>query len=635
MSESATDRADAPQEHVFQAEVQKVLDIVINSLYSHREIFLRELVSNAADALDKLRFRALTEHELLADASELEIRLAPDAEAGSLAIIDNGVGMTRQEMVDNLGTIARSGTAEFAAAAREAKDKGEVDLIGQFGVGFYSAFLVADEVTVTSRAAGSEEAWRWRSRADGRYTIEAAGSLDRGTEIVLHLKKEHREFLEGARLRHLVSKYSDYVEHPIKLRTETKEEEGDETKISYETINEGSALWKRPKSEIDDEAYENFYKHLAHDWEGPRARTHFSIEGTQSFTGLLFVPKRPPFDMYDRDQRRGVRLYVKRVFIMDECEALVPEWLRFLRGVIDSDDLPLNVSRELLQESKATRAIKKSLVKKSLEMLERLAKEDAEAYAEFWSTFGTVLKEGFHFDPDSKDRLSKLVRYESSKEELTSLADYVARMPEGQTEIYYAMGPSRNAVEGSPHTEAITKRGYEVLFMTDAVDEWAMHGLDEFDGKKLVSAMKAELDLEDESEEAKQEREEKEKDLEGLLGHIGVTLEDQVESVRVSRRLTDSPACLVVPEGGAHAHIERLLRQQNEGMPAQKRILEVNPDHEVVKGIARLVDGKSEKADQWIYLLYDQALLAEGSPIPDPPAFARRMAELMGKAMDS
>ncbi|MEZ6196575.1 MAG: molecular chaperone HtpG [Planctomycetota bacterium] len=629
-----TDAASAaPEEHAFQAEVQKVLDIVINSLYSHREVFLRELVSNAADALDKLRFRALTEHDLLADPGELEIRLVPDEDAGTLAIRDNGCGMSRDEMIANLGTIARSGSAEFAAKARESKKEGEAgaDLIGQFGVGFYSAFLVADEVTVTSRAAGADEAWRWRSRADGRFTVESAAMAGRGTEVLLHLRKDQREFLDESRIRFLVRRYSDYVEHPIVLRTEKEEGEGP----AFERINEGAALWKRPKADITDEQYEAFYRHLTHDWEAPAARTHFTIEGGQTFTGLLFVPKRPPFDLYDRDRRRGVRLYTKRVFIMDECEELVPEWLRFLRGVVDSDDLPLNVSREMLQESKATRSIRKSLVKKTLDMLESLAKDDAEAYAAFWETFGAVLKEGLHYEPDHKDRLAKLMRYASSKEELTSLADYVARMPEDQKAIYYAMGPSRNAVEGSPHTEAIVQRGYEVLFMTDPVDEWAVHGLGEFEGKALVSAMKADLDLADDSEEAKEKASEAEKTYGSLIEKVQAALSDQLESVRISRRLTDSPACLVVPEGGAHAHIERMLRQQNADMPAQKRILEINPDHSVVKGLQRLVKEGSSEADAWIYLLYDQALLAEGSPIPDPPAFARRMAKLMGKALET
>ena len=510
-------------EHEFQAEVQQVLGIVINSLYSHKEIFLRELISNAADAIDKLRFRALTEHDLLGEGDELEIRITPDASDKTLTIADNGVGMTRDEMVQNLGTIAHSGSQRFLEAMKQKGQGGEsVDLIGQFGVGFYSAFLVASRVEVTSRSADGGPAVRWVSEADGRFTTEEVESdLARGTEIRLHLADEQNEYADEWRLRNLVKRYSDFVSHPIRLRVEREEGEDDDKKtvVEYEQVNRGGALWKRAKSDVTDEDYEEFYKHLTFDFDGPLARTHFTIEGTQLFTGLLFVPKRPPFDLFDRDQRRGVRLYVKRVFIMDDCEELLPAWLRFVRGIIDSDDLPLNVSREILQEDKVVKSIRKGVVKKLLDLLESVAKDRPDDYRTLWDNYGPVLKEGLHFEPDHQERIAGLVRYASSKEDYTSLADYVERMPEGQEDIYYVIGPSRNAVEGSPHTEALRRKGYEVLYMTDAVDEWAVAGLPEFDGKKLRSAMKADLDLDEEqTDEEKEKKEETEKGLEGLTG---------------------------------------------------------------------------------------------------------------------
>lgn len=617
--------------HEFQAEVNQVLDIVINSLYSHREIFLRELISNAADALDKLRFRAITEHELLGEDDDLAIRIAVDEEKKTVTISDNGVGMTHDELVENLGTIAHSGSQRFIEAMKE-KGKGgdSVELIGQFGVGFYSSFLVAKRVEVTSRAAGADEAWSWTSAADGTFLVEEASREDRGTDVVLHLKDEHDEYASPQRIRHLVERYSDYVSHPIRLRAEGDEEE------KWETINQASALWRRAKGDVTDEQYEEFYKHLTHDWEPPLARTHFTIEGSQLFTGLLFVPRNPPFDLYDRDHRRGVRLYVKRVFIMDECEDLIPVWLRFIRGVVDSDDLPLNVSRELLQEDKSVRAIKKNVTKKVLELLASVAKDRPEDYETLWANYGPVLKEGLHFDDGFRDKLAELVRWASSGAELTSLAEYVERMPEDQDAIYYVLGPSRNAVEGSPHAEVLRKRGYEVIYMTDAVDEWAVAGLDEYHGKKLVSAMRADLEL-DEDEEQVKKREDAGRELEGLTSRIATLLGDQVSEVKVSTRLADSPACLVVPEGGVHAHIERLLRAQRAGadLPPQKRILEVNADHPVIRNLRGLADdeGRAAELGEWVFLLYDQCLLAEGSPIADPPAFARRMSRLMMDAM--
>lgn len=630
-----TAESSGRQEFNFQAEVNQVLDIVVNSLYSHREVFLRELISNASDALDKLRFRATTEPELLGDETDLEIRIAVEKDHKVLSIADTGIGMTRDEMIDNLGTIARSGSKKFREALR-AKGQGDgVELIGQFGVGFYSAFLVGKDVEVISKAAGSDTAWRWKSEAHGSFTVEPAPERKRrGTEVRISMKDDADEYLDEWKIRRLVERYSDYVGHAIKLRQTEEDENAD---FKWETINKGSALWKRPKSEITDEQYHEFYKHLTHDWETPLAWTHFAIEGTQMYTGLLFCPKKAPFDLFDAEQKRGVRLYVKRVFIMDDCAALLPEWLRFVRGIVDSDDLPLNVSRETLQEDRIAKGMKKNIVKKILDMLDDMAEKKSEDYASFWENFGVVLKEGLHYDPDSRDRLAKLVRYKSSKESLTSLADYVKRMPEGQKAIYYAMGPSAKAVEGGPHMEALAKKGYEILYMTDPVDEWALHGLEEFDGKKLVSAMKADLDLEDASEDEKKKTEEQKEGFAKLMERIKTVLSSSVDEVRISRRLTESPCCLVVPEGGTHAHIERMLRQRHKDMPQTKRILEINPDHAVITRLKKLEDDQPASTDvvEWIKLLHDQALLAEGSPIEDPQAFARRIAQMMTKAMDA
>jgi molecular chaperone HtpG len=618
--------------HKFQAEINQLLNLVINSLYSHKEIFLRELVSNASDALDKLRFRSVTEPELLEGGAALEIHLLPNAEKGTLTIEDTGIGMTHDELVKNLGTIAHSGSREFLDMVAQRGQK-DVNLIGQFGVGFYSAYLVADQVEVVSRAAGKDsQAWRWTSDAKGSFTVEPAERPTRGTSITLHLKEDQKEFLDAWRLRSLVTQYSDYVNHPIKLQVEktTGEGEAKKTETSLEVVNKASALWQRPKSEITDEQYQEFYKHLSHDWEPPLAWTHFRTEGNQVFTGLLFIPKHPPFDLNSPTQR-GVRLFVKRVLIMDRCEEMLPQWLRFVRGVVDSDDLPLNVSRELLQDSAVVKAIHKHVTKKTLDMLEKLAKDKPEDYRTFWQSFGTVLKEGLATDTEYREKLGALVRYESSREEgLTSLADYVSRMKEDQKAIYYVFGESRKAVVDSPHLEALKKRGYEVLYMTDPVDEWAAQGLREFQGKPLVSAMHADLKLE-ETEEQKREKEERAKGLGPLSDRMKEVLKEHVREVRVSDRLTDSPCCLVVPEGGSHAFVERLLRERGRSMPHVKRILEVNPTHPIIEHLRAMQEREpgSPQVTEWIEMLYDQALLTEGSSVEDPNRFARRMTALM------
>ncbi|MFT7620666.1 MAG: molecular chaperone HtpG [Planctomycetota bacterium] len=628
---------ETTNEYKFQAEVSQVLGIVINSLYSHREVFLRELLSNAADAIDKLRFESLTDHNLIGDDTELEIKIRVDKDEKTLIISDNGLGMSKEDLIENLGTIAHSGSQKFLKALEKAgKSTDSVDLIGQFGVGFYSAFLVSDRVEVTSRAANTDEVWRWTSTAETSFTVESVEDESlRGTEVKLFIGDDHAEYLEETRIRHLVQRYSDYVSHPIKLRT-TQEAGEDAVEVVWDTINKAGALWKRPKSEIEDEQYDEFYRHLTNDWESPLARTHFTIEGSQLFTGLLFVPSNPPFDMFDRDQSHGVRLYVKRVFIMDDCESLLPTWLRFVRGIVDSDDLPLNVSREVLQDDKLVRSIKKGVTKKILDLIEGVAKDDAESYQKFWTNYGTVLKEGIHFDSDFRARLAPLCRFASTKSEYTSLDEYIERMPEDQSEIYYVIGPSKNAVEGSPHIEVLKKRDYEVLYMVDPVDEWAVESLGSYQEKKLTSAMRADLDLnKEETEDDKKEREIRDEGMKPLVEKMEANLTDLISEVRVSDRLTDSPVCLVVPEGGVHAHIERLLRQQNKDMPTAKRILEINPDHAVIKKLSRMVDVESEDSPiaEWIFLLYDQACLAEGSPIADPPSFAKRMSKLMGQAL--
>ena len=506
-------------------------------------------------------------------------------------------------------------------------------------MGFYSAYLVADDVDVITKAAGSDQAFRWSSDAKGEFTIAPADRQERGTAVVLHLKEEQKELLNDWRLRNLINRYSDFVGHPIELKVERTEGEGDEatTEVSFEAVNKAKALWRRSSQEVTDEQYEEFYKHLTHDWEPPLGHTHFKIEGTQLFTGLFFIPKRPPFDLFDQDKRHGVRLYVKRVFIMDDCDDLLPRWLRFMRGVIDSDDLPLNVSRELLQDSSMVRTIRKQVVRKSLDLLETIASERPEDYKEFWDKYGVVIKEGLHQEPKYKERIAKLLRYENSKEEgLTSLEAYLERMPFSQPAIYYAMGPSRRTVESSPHLEELKKRGYEILYMTDPIDQWVVQGLTEFNDKPLVSAMATDLKLDDGEDEEGQEKDNAEEvGLGGLTARFTSVLDEKVSEVRVSKRLTDSPVCLVIPDGGLHAHIERMLRFNNQEMPTQKRIMELNPGHTLISGLKAIHDGapESDQVTEWIELLYDQALLAEGSPIDDPGLFAGRMTRLLEQAI--
>jgi len=603
-----------------QAEVSKVLGLVIHSLYSNPEVFLRELVSNASDALDKLRFRAVTEPGLLPEGETLRIRIIPDPATRTLTIWDNGVGMTAEQLQKELGTVAHSGTKAFLEKLEESRKKDAAGLIGQFGVGFYSAYLVAESVEVISRAAGSTEAFKWSSDGVEEFSIEPSERESQGTSIVLKLKPD-ADYLDAFRLKALVRRYSDFLDYPIEIALP----EG-----KTETANQGKALWQRRPSEITKEQYAEFYKHFSHDFEEPLAHRHFKVEGTQEFTGLLFVPKRPPFELFSPESKHGVRLYVKRVFIMDDCEELLPRWLRFLRGVVDSEDLPLNVSRELLQDSSIVRVIRKQIVKQALDLLDEIAKDDEARYEELWASFGKVLKEGLHFEPEHKARIAPLLRYESTRGEgLVSLADYKARMAPGQKAIYYVVAESKPLADRSPHTEALRKRGYEVLTMTDAVDQFAVAALDEFDGVPLVSATGADLKLDDTGDTGDERKnEDAVADLRGVMRRV---LQDHVREVRVSDRLTDSPVCLVVPEGGLEPYIERLLRATQKGTPVTKRILEVNPTHPLVKNLEVLAAKEPESArlKEWVELLFEQALLAEGSPIEDPVRFAGRLTSLL------
>jgi molecular chaperone HtpG len=630
--------AAAAEKHVFQAEVNEVLSLVVNSLYSHREVFLRELISNAADAIDQLNFKALTDHTLLGDDKELRIELIRDDKAGTLTIRDNGIGMTRDELIGNLGTIARSGSKKLMQSL-SAEQKKDITLIGQFGVGFYSSFLVADSVTVVSRKAGSGDTWVWESQAKGDYEVRPGERAGRGTDVILHLKDDAKDYVNEWPVREVVNKYSDYVRWPIRMEVERGG--GKESKVEWTTLNQARALWTRAKADVGDEQHREFYKALSHDWNEPLAWTHFKVEGTHELTGLLYVPSKAPFDLVER-KKSGVKLFVKRVFIMDDAQEIVPDWLRFVKGVVDSEDLPLNVSREILQKDATTRFIKKQVVGKTLALLEELAaegeterdvdgeKKKVDRYLQFWGEFGRLLKEGVYHDVDARDRLAKLLRFRSTLDDgWHGLQKYVSRMPADQKAIYYVAGDSLAAAKASPHIEALTKRGYEVLLLTDAIDEWIVDALRTFDEKDFVSAAKGALDL-PETDEQKQAKEAKQKELAPVTERMQKALEQRVKTVRVTDRLTDSPACLVSDEHGMSARQERVLREAGHDVPQQKRILELNADHAVVKKLAS-IDDDATFAD-WSELLHDQALLAEGLLPADPAAFARRLTALMSKS---
>ncbi|HKK05355.1 MAG TPA: molecular chaperone HtpG [Gammaproteobacteria bacterium] len=620
----------------FQAEVKQLLHLMIHSLYSNKEIFLRELISNASDACDKLRFEALTDDALFEGDSDLRIRVEFDTEARTITVHDNGIGMSRQEVMDNVGTIASSGTRRFleSLSGDQAKD---ANLIGQFGVGFYSSFIVADRVSLTTRRAGlgPEHGVAWESDGQGSYTIETVERPERGTSVTLHLREGEEEFLDTFRLRNVIHKYSDHISLPILM---AKEGEGQDESGELETINKASALWARPKREISDEEYKEFYKHVAHDFEEPLAWTHNHVEGTQAYTTLLYVPKRAPFDLWDRDRRHGVKLYVKRVFIMDDAEQLMPTYLRFVRGVVDSDDLPLNISREILQRNKHIDAIRSASVKRVLGLLEDMAGKEPDKYAEFWSAFGAVLKEGPAEDFANREQIARLLRFGSTHTDAqahdTSLADYIGRMKPGQDKIYYITAESFAAARHSPHLEVFRKKGIEVLLMWDRVDEWLMSHLTEFDGKALVSVAKGALDLgelEDASE--KEEAAKAGEEYKALLERMQSVLGDQVKEVRVSHRLTDSPSCLVVEEHDMAVNLQKLLKQAGHDVPPIRPTLEINPDHALVQRLGAEAD--EQRFADWTRVLFDQAMLSEGGQLEDPASFVARMNALFLAAADT
>ena len=636
----------------FETEVQQLLDLVIHSLYSNRDIFLRELISNSSDAIDKVRFESNTSEALLEGNTDWKIKIIPDKGAGTLTLRDNGIGMSIQEVEENIGTIARSGTRSFMESLKEKSLQDNPEMIGQFGVGFYSSFMVADRVTIITRKGGQNKAdgCLWESTGDGTYTIEECEKEGRGTDVILHLKEDMKEYLDEWRIRTIVKKYSDYVQYPIVMdvtREETakgvdgKEIEGGGTieKTTEETLNSMKAIWTRPKSEVTDEEYEEFYKHISHDYEKPLKTIHYSAEGVSEFKALLYIPAHKPYDLFMREHKRGVHLYVKRVFITDNCEAVLPDYLRFMKGVVDSSDLPLNVSREILQEDVQIKRIQKNLVSKVLSTLAEMKEKSAEDYLKFYREFGPVLKEGIHFDHASKEKLQELVLFESSKTEpgaYVSLKEYTERMPEGQKEIYFITGTSRKALEGSPHLEIFRSKGYEVLFMLDPVDEWVVQSLNEYDGRKLKAVDRGDLDLGTEEEKKEQEakKEEQVKQYKDLLEFVTETLKDRVKEVRLSNRLTDSACCLVADEYGMNANMERIMKAMNQEVPESKRVLELNPGHPIMQVLSKQFeqDKEDKKLLDYCELLFDQALLTEGSPISDPLRFTRLVSELMVEA---
>ena len=624
----------------FQAEVKQLLQLMIHSLYSNKEIFLRELISNASDAADKLRFEAINNDALYGNDHELKIRVAFNKDAKTITISDNGIGMSRDEVISHLGTIAKSGTKEFFSKL-SGDQKADAALIGQFGVGFYSGFIVADKITVETRRAGADasEGVRWESGGEGEYSVETIEKTERGTDVILHLREGEDELLSNWKLKGIIRKYSDHISLPILMQKEEWDEEAKATvlKDEFETVNQASALWARSKSDITKEQYDEFYKHVSHDFQEPLAHTHNRVEGRSEYTQLLYVPSHAPFDLWDRNKRGGIKLYVKRVFIMDDAEQLMPTYLRFIKGVIDSSDLPLNVSREILQESRDVRVIREGSTKRVLGMLEEMAnseeQEGKDKYVTFWKEFGQVLKEGIGEDATNKDRIAKLLRFASthdeSGEQSVSFEDYVGRMKEGQDKIYYVTADSYSAAKNSPHLEIFRKKGVEVLLMADRVDEWMLSFLTEFDGKELVSVAKGGLDLgklEDEAE--KKEHEETETQYKELVEKMKTALADKAKDVRVTFRLTDSPACLVADEHELSANLVRMLKAAGQNAPESKPILEINPNHPLVTRL-KYEDAEGARFGDWSHILFDQAMLAEGGSLADPASFVKRLNEML------
>ncbi|MBN3194205.1 molecular chaperone HtpG [Pectobacterium versatile] len=617
----------------FQSEVKQLLHLMIHSLYSNKEIFLRELISNSSDAADKLRFRALSAPELYAGDGDLRVRVSTDKEKRTLTISDNGIGMSRDEVIDNLGTIAKSGTKAFleSMGSDQVKDS---QLIGQFGVGFYSAFIVADKVTVRTRAAGAsaDQGVYWESAGEGDYTIADITKDDRGTEITLHLREGEDEFLDDWRVRSVISKYSDHIALPVEIESRTEsEEEGGESTVSWEKINKAQALWMRSKSEVSDEEYNEFYKHISHDFTDPLSWSHNRVEGKQEYTSLLYIPAHAPWDMWNRDHKHGLKLYVQRVFIMDDAEQFMPNYLRFVRGLIDSNDLPLNVSREILQDSRVTQNLRNALTKRVLQMLDKLAKDDAEKYQTFWQQFGLVLKEGPAEDGSNREAIAKLLRFATtqsdSSAQTVSLEDYVSRMVEGQDKIYYITADSYAAAKSSPHLELFRKKGIEVLLLSERIDEWMMSYLTEFDGKSFQSVSKADDTLDKLADEENDAQKEAQKALEPFVERVKTLLGERVKDVRFTYRLTDTPAIVVTDADEMSTQMAKLFAAAGQQAPEVKYIFELNPEHALIKRAADVSD--DAEFGEWVELLLDQALLAERGTLDDPNLFIRRMNQLL------
>ena len=617
----------------FQSEVKQLLQLMIHSLYSNKEIFLRELISNASDAADKLRFKALSNPALYEGDGELRVRVSFDADKGTLTISDNGIGMTREQVIDHLGTIAKSGTKEFLTALGQDQAK-DSQLIGQFGVGFYSAFIVADKVTVKTRASGeaTDKGVLWESAGEGEYSVADIEKKSRGTDVILHLREDEKEFLNEWRLREIIGKYSDHIGLPVEMLTKEYDDEGKEIGEKWEKINKSDALWTRSKNDISDEEYKEFYKHLSHDFADPLLWAHNKVEGNQEYTSLLYVPSKAPWDLFNREHKHGLKLYVQRVFIMDDAEQFMPNYLRFMRGLIDSNDLPLNVSREILQDNKTTAALRKALTKRSLQMLEKLAKEDADKYQQFWKEFGLVLKEGPAEDFGNKETIAKLLRFASthndSSEQTVSLEDYVARMKEGQKAIYYITADSYVAAKNSPHLELFNKKGIEVLLLSDRIDEWMLSYLTEFDGKPLQTITKADLDLGDLADKEETEaQKEQDKAFDSFIERVKTLLGERVKEVRLTHRLTDTPAVVSTGNDQMTTQMAKLFAAAGQPVPEVKYTFELNPEHHLVKKVADTAD-EAEFAD-WVELLLEQAMLAERGSLENPAAFIKRVNKLL------
>ncbi len=616
----------------FQSEVKQLLQLMIHSLYSNKEIFLRELISNASDAADKLRFKALSNPALYEGDGDLRVRVSFDADKGTITISDNGIGMTREQVIDHLGTIAKSGTKEFLTALGQDQAKNS-QLIGQFGVGFYSAFIVADKVTVKTRAAGEEadKAVLWESAGEGEYSVADIEKKSRGTDVILHLREDEKEFLNEWRLREIIGKYSDHIGLPVEMLTKEYDDEGKECGEKWEKINKSDALWTRSKNDVSDEEYKEFYKHLSHDFADPVTWAHNKVEGNQAYTSLLYVPAKAPWDLFNREHKHGLKLYVQRVFIMDDAEQFMPNYLRFMRGLIDSNDLPLNVSREILQDNKITAALRKALTKRSLQMLEKLAKDDAEKYLQFWKEFGLVLKEGPAEDFANKETVAKLLRFASthndSSEQTVSLEDYISRMKEGQKAIYYITADSYVAAKNSPHLELFNKKGIEVLLLSDRIDEWMLSYLTEFDGKQLQSITKADLDLGDLADKESETQKQQDEAFGSFIERVKNLLGERVKTVRLTHNLTDTPAVVSTDNDQMTTQMAKLFAAAGQPVPEVKYTFELNPEHHLVKKVADIAD-ETEFAD-WVELLLEQAMLAERGSLENPAAFIKRINKLL------